>query len=302
MAPQQGATYDDILRQARRAERLGFYAFVRSEHFLTFSGDGLPGPTDAWVTLAGLARETSRIRLGTMVSPATFRLPGPLAVAVAQVDAMSGGRVSLGLGAGWADQEHLAYGLPFPSPAERFDRLDEQLSIIRGLWTTPIGQPFDFRGTHYELSGSPGLPKPVQRPHPPIVVGGSGRRRTPAVAARHADEFNFPSPLPSLPELHEAFGRVDRACEDRGRDPTTLKRSLTVTVVCGDDDADLRRRLEAPGGAFFDIAGTPRRVTEQIGEFRSIEVERVYLRVNDLHDTQQVDLLGTHVVGPLSHG
>ena len=143
--PQQGATYDDLLAVARRAEELGFDAFFRSDHYLTMGGDGLPGPTDAWVTLAGLARETSRIRLGTLVTSATFRLPGPLAISVAQVDQMSGGRVELGLGAGWFEDEHTAYGIPFPPLGERFDRLEEQLAIITGLWSTPAGRDLRLR-------------------------------------------------------------------------------------------------------------------------------------------------------------
>src|SRR5690606_12910566 len=193
--PQQGATYDDLLAVAREAEALGFDAFFRSDHYLTMgSGLGEPGPTDAWVTLAGLARETHRIRLGTLVTAATFRLPGPLAITVAQVDAMSGGRVELGLGAGWFEQEHTAYGIPFPPTRERLDRLEEQLAIVTGLWTTPSGQRFSFAGDHYRIADSPALPKPVQSPRPPVIVGGWGKRRTPALAARYADEFNVPFP------------------------------------------------------------------------------------------------------------
>ena len=174
VAPQEGASYDDQLRAALAAERHGFDVFVRSDHYLGFGGARLPGPTDSWVTLAGLARETERIQLGTMVSSATFRLPGPLAIAVAQVDVMSGGRVLLGLGAGWSEPEHLAYGIRYPPLGERFDRLEEQLQIVLGLWTTPVGETFDFAGRHYQLDASPALPKPMQQPHPPIVVGGTG--------------------------------------------------------------------------------------------------------------------------------
>ncbi|GAA3171802.1 hypothetical protein GCM10010531_26540 [Blastococcus jejuensis] len=190
--PQMGATYDDLLAVARRAEETGFDAFFRSDHYLTMGGDGLPGPTDAWVTLAGLARETSRIRLGTLMTAATFRLPGPLAIAVAQVDQMSGGRVELGIGSGWFAAEHAAYGIPFPSLGERFDRYEEQLAVITGLWGTPPGETFDFSGDHYTLSGSPALPKPVQAGGIPVLVGGKGPRRTPRLAARYAAEFNVP--------------------------------------------------------------------------------------------------------------
>jgi len=175
--PQQGASYDQLLRVAQRAEALGFDAFFRSDHFLTMGGDGLPGPTDAWLTLGGIARETERIRLGTLVTASTFRPPGLLAIEVAQVDAMSGGRVELGLGAGWYDAEHAAYGFAFPPTGERFERLEEQFAIISGLWTTPEGETFDFDGRNYQLEESPALPKPVQRPHPPLIVGGGGPKR-----------------------------------------------------------------------------------------------------------------------------
>src|SRR3954451_21121351 len=190
--PQQGATYDDLLAVARESERLGFEAFFRSDHLQRIGGgDPGPGSTDAWAVLAGLARDTTRIRLGTMVSSATFRLPGPLAISVATVDAMSGGRVELGLGAGWYEDEHTAYGIPFPSRRERFELLEEQLEIVRGLWATPDGETFDYDGAHYTLRDSPALPKPVQRPGPPILVGGGGTLRTPGLAARHADEYNI---------------------------------------------------------------------------------------------------------------
>ncbi|MGH3677647.1 MAG: TIGR03560 family F420-dependent LLM class oxidoreductase, partial [Mycobacterium sp.] len=178
--PQQGASYADQLAVARAAEAHGYSAFFRSDHYLALSGDGLPGPTDSWVTLAGIARETSSIRLGTMVTSATFRFPGPLAISVAEVDVMSDGRVELGIGAGWFEAEHRANAIPFPPLGERFERLEEQLDIITGLWTTPIGEKFGYTGTHYTVADSPALPKPVQQPHPPIIVGGVGAKRTPA--------------------------------------------------------------------------------------------------------------------------
>ena len=210
--PQQGADYGRQLAVARAAEELGFDAFFRSDHYLKM-GDvsGLPGPTDSWLTLAGLAVQTSRIRLGTLVSSATFRYPGPLAIAVAQADDMSGGRVELGLGAGWFEAEHAAYGIPFPATGERFDRLEEQLAVITGLWDTPVGTTFSFDGRYYPVTDSPGLPKPVQRPHPPIVVGGHGPRRTPRLAARYADEFNVG--FSSVAETGAQFGRVREACQ-----------------------------------------------------------------------------------------
>src|SRR3954470_14338361 len=167
--PQQGATYDDQLVIARKAEELGFDAFFRSDHYLAMGVDGRPGPTDSWVTLAGIARETSTIRLGTMMTSATFRYPGPLAISVAQVDQMSGGRVELGIGAGWYAAEHAAYAIPFPSTAERFDHLEEQLAIPPGLWGPPAGETFSYAGALPSGTDSPGPPKPSQRPHPPII-------------------------------------------------------------------------------------------------------------------------------------
>jgi F420-dependent oxidoreductase-like protein len=201
VTPQQGASYDEQRAAALAAQRAGFTDFVRSDHYLAFGSIALPGPTDSWITLAGLARETSGIRLGTMVSSATFGLPGPLAIAVAQVDAMSGGRIALGLGAGWAEEEHRGYGIPFPSPKERFDRLEEQLAIITGIWRAPVGSTFTFHGKHYELVDCPGLPKPLRVPHPPLIIGGTGARRTPALAARYGDEFNLP-PFQGLELTH----------------------------------------------------------------------------------------------------
>src|SRR5690606_35656515 len=216
--PQKGASYEDQLAVSREAEALGFDAVFRSDHYLRMGeGSGEPGPTDAWVTLAGLARETERIRLGTLVTAATFRLPGPLAIAVAQVDAMSGGRVELGLGAGWFEEEHTAYGIPFPSQRERFERIEEQLAIVTVLWETPPGERFSHAGTHYRLTDSPALPKPVQSPRPPIIVGGWGRTRTPRLAARYADEFDVP--FPRLDDFRTQGAAAREACGRGGRGP-----------------------------------------------------------------------------------
>ncbi len=293
VAPQQGASYEDQLNAARAAEAAGFSDFVRSDHYLAFTSTGLPGPTDSWITLAGLARETERIRIGTMVSAATFRLPGPLAIMVAQVDAMSGGRVTLALGAGWAEEEHRAYGIPFPPPAERFDRLEEQLAIVTGIWKTPIGATFNFEGVHYQLSECPGLPKPVQQPHPPVIVGGTGARRTPSLAARFADEFNLP-PFQGEAMTREAFERVRAACETQGRDPDTLALSVTLTTVCGADRTDIDRRgaVSPVQYEMADLVGTPEQVAEQLNAYRDLGAARAYLRVLDLRDLDQVGLLG----------
>lgn len=264
--PQQGASYDQLLAVAQRAEQLGFDAFFRSDHYLKMGQvDGLPGPTDAWITLAGLARDTSTIRLGTLVTPVTFRHPGPLAIAVAQVDQMSGGRVELGLGTGWFDAEHDAYGLTFPPIGERFALLEEQLAIISGLWETPMGQTFDFTGKHYTVRDSPALPKPVQQPRPPIVIGGGGPTRTPRVAARYADEFNRFS---GVEDSRRQFERVSAACEAIGRDPASMRFSVAQTVVCGQDEAEVARRATAIGSdpsraRRNGLAGTPAEIVER---------------------------------------
>jgi len=296
--PQQGASYEQQLRVAQAAESAGFDAFFRSDHFLAMGGDGLPGPTDAWLTLAGIARETDRIRLGTMVTSATFRLPGLLAVQVAQVDDMSGGRAELGLGAGWYDAEHTAHGVPFQPLGERFERLEEQLAIITGLWGTEVGQTFSFEGTHYQLKDSPALPKPAQRPRPPVLLGGAGARRTPRLAARFADEFNVP--FHTVQDSAAAFQRVRDACEAAGRYPASMTYSVAQTVCCGKDEAEFRRRAAAIGwepDAIREtaVAGTPGEVAAKIAEFAEIGAERVYLQVLDLSDLDHLALIASDV-------
>lgn len=297
ITPQQGASYDAQLAAARATEVAGFSDFVRSDHYLAFDHVGLPGPTDSWITLAGLARETTRVRLGTMVSAATFRLPGPMAIIVAQVDAMSGGRITLGLGAGWAEEEHRAYGIPFPPPGERFERLEEQLAIITGMWATPVGERFGHEGAHYRLADCPALPKPVQQPHPPVIVGGTGARRTPRIAARFADEFNLP-PFQGLEAAAAAFDRVRAACTAIGRDPETLELSITLTVVCGADRAELERRGAASPVQFqmADLAGGPSEVADGLAAYAGLGASRAYLRVLDLHDLDHIALLGNATV------
>ncbi len=297
IAPQQGASYDEQLDAALATEAAGFSDFVRSDHYLAFDSTGLPGPTDSWITLAGLARETQRVRLGTMVSAATFRYPGPLAIAVAQVDAMSGGRITLALGAGWAEQEHRAYGIPFPPPTERFERLEEQLALITGMWRTPVGETFSFDGKHYQLVDCPALPKPVQQPHPPVIVGGTGPRRTPALAARFADEFNLP-PFNAPAAAAIAFDRVRAACDEIGRDPDALEYSVTLTTVCGADQAEVERRGAVSPAQFqgADCAGTPDEVLEQVVAYSEVGATRAYLRLLDLRDVEQITLLGDAVL------
>jgi F420-dependent oxidoreductase-like protein len=297
--PQLGATYDDQLAVARLAEELGFGAFFRSDHYLTMGGDGLPGPTDSWVTLAGIARETTTIRLGTMLSSATFRYPGPLAISVAQVDQMSGGRVELGLGAGWFEAEHAAYAIPFPPPAERFDNLEDTLAIVTGLWATPQGETFSYDGHRHSVTDSPGLPKPAQRPHPPLILGGKGARRTPQLAARYADEFNLP--FVGLEESRLQLGRVRAACEAAGRDPDELTYSNAHTVCVGADHAELARRAAAIGETLEELrehalAGTPQEVVDTIGRYAALGTQRIYLQVLDLHDLDHIRLIASEVM------
>ena len=290
--PQFGATYDDLLAVAQVTEAGGFDAFFRSDHFLTMGGDGLPGPTDSWLTLAGLARETRRIHLGTLVTSATFRLPGMLAASVAQVSQMSGGRVELGLGSGWYEQEHTAYGVPFPSLAERFERLEEQLEIITGMWATPVGDLFTHQGKHYSLADCPALPKPVAPV--PIIVGGWGTKRTPRLAARFASEFNVP--FGSVPDVRASIDRVREAAGSR-----QLVYSTAQVVACGRDAAEVDRRIRVTGrdpqkpgqdGMF----GTPDEVISRLREFAAAGASRVYLQLLDVHDLDHIDLLAREVL------
>ena len=297
--PQQGADYQTLRAVARTAEELGFDAFFRSDHYLAIGGSGLPGPTDAWATLAALAVETSRIRLGTLMSAATFRLPGPLAIIGAQVDQMSGGRVEFGLGTGWFEAEHTAYGIPFPPLGERFGRLEEQLAIITGLWGTEAGETFSFDGTYYKLTDSPALPKPAQRPRPPVLLGGAGARRTPRLAARFADEFNLP--FHAVQDSAAAFERVREACQTAGRDPASMIYSVAQTVCCGKDEAEFRRRAAAIGREpdsmrATGLAGTPAEVAAKIAEFAEIGADRVYLQVLDLGDLDHLALIASDVM------
>jgi len=298
--PQQGAAYDDLLRVARAAEDAGFDAFFRSDHFLAMGdANGLPGPTDAWVTLGALARETTTIRLGTLMTAATFRLPGPLGVMVAQVDQMSGGRVELGLGTGWYEAEHHAYGIPFPPRAERFARLAEQLEILTGAWRTPVGMRYSHHGEYYDFTGSPGLPKPAQTPHPPIIVGGNGRQRTPALAAAYATEFNMP--FAGLEALVAGQGRVEAACREHGRDPATLARSTAQVLCAGRDDAEVARRADAIGRRPEELranglAGTIGEVVDKIGLFTErAGLDRIYLQLLDLSDLDHLELVAGEV-------
>ncbi|WP_020017832.1 LLM class F420-dependent oxidoreductase [Promicromonospora sukumoe] len=294
--PQQGATYDDQLAVAQATERLGFSAFFRSDHYLAMGDrDGLPGPTDSWITLAGLARETSTVRLGTLVSSATFRHPGVLAIQVAQVDQMSGGRVELGLGTGWFAAEHAAYGIPFPD--KRFGILEEQLAVVTGLWGTPVGETFSFSGEHYQITDSPALPKPAQSKIP-VLVGGGGPRRTPALAARYGDEYNQ-----SFPEISEVGPRIkviEKALSDAGRDPGSIVQSVALVAAVGTDEAEFTRRAAAIGREPAElrehgIAGTVTEVVDRLKALEADGVQRVYLQVLDLADLDHLDLVAREV-------
>ncbi|MCZ7435383.1 LLM class F420-dependent oxidoreductase [Micromonospora sp. WMMC241] len=304
--PHRGADYDDQLRFARLVEDAGFEGFFRADHYRSMGDEpALPGPTDAWLTLAALARETSRIRLGTLVTSATFRLPGPLAVMVAQVDRMSGGRVELGIGAGWFEREHTAYGIPFPPVSERFDRLAEQLEIVTGLWRTPVGETYSYSGEHYRLVDAPALPKPVQRPGPPVIVGGKGPKRTPELAARYADEFNMP--FKNVAETAAAYERVREACDRTGRDtsgraPLTL--SAGIVVAIGRTDAEAQRRA-APLHVTSalppedPVVGSPAQLVDRLGEFAAVGTTRVHLRLIDFDDLDHVELIAAEVLPQL---
>ncbi|WOF23581.1 TIGR03560 family F420-dependent LLM class oxidoreductase [Microbacterium betulae] len=296
--PQTGADYDTQLAFALQAERSGFDGFFRSDHYMAMHGaDGRPGPTDAWTTLAGLARETSTLRLGTLVSSVTYRWPGILAVQVAQVDAMSGGRAELGLGTGWYEAEHLAHAIPFP--AKRFGLLAEQLEIVNGLWSAPAGERYAFEGEHYRIVDSPALPKPTQE-RIPVIVGGAGLTRTPELAARHATEFN----IAFQPEdvIADRFDRVRAACEREGRDPATLGLSVALPTLAGESEADLARRAAATGvdldafRAGDGFSGTAEEIAEKAGRLRDLGASRLYFQLMDMSDHDHVAYLGEELL------
>jgi F420-dependent oxidoreductase-like protein len=303
--PQQGASHADLLGVARATAAGGFSAFFRSDHILKMgSATGLPGPSDSYVSLAAIAAQVPDIRLGTLVTSATFRHPSMLAIAVAGVDDISGGRVELGLGSGWYADEHSAYGIDFGAGfGERFDRLTEQLEVVTGLWATPDGETFSFDGSHFHLDGAPGLPKPVQRtrdgvPGVPIIIGGHGPRRTPALAARFADEFNVG--FSDLATTTAQFDRVRAACEAAGRDPQEMGYSAAQVVCCGADEAEVTRRAAAIGRDVDELrangmAGTVSEVVDKLGAWAAAGVQRVYLQVLDLADLDHVALLGEQV-------
>lgn len=303
--PQQGASYQRQLAVAQTAEEHGFGAFFRSDHLLAIGGQptenphGLPGPTDSWVTLGAIARETSTIRLGTMVTSATFRHPGMLAMTVAQVDDMSNGRVELGLGTGWYGDEHVAYGIPFGTTGERFDKLEEQLEIVTGMWRCPVDSQYSFEGEQYTVVGSPALPKPVQNGGPPVIVGGWGAKRTPRLAATYAAEYNVP--FSPVGVFREQCDRVREACEKAGRDPESMIFSVAQVICCGEDDEQVERRAGVIGRSADDlrenaIAGTPAQVLDMLAAFAEAGADRVYLQTLDMTDLDHVRLVGDQVL------
>lgn len=300
--PQQGGTYDDQLAVARAAEDLGFDGFFRSDHYLKMGGvSGLPGPTDAWLTLAGLARETSTIRLGTLLTSITFRHFGPLAISLAQVDQMSGGRLDVGIGAGWYEDEHTAYGIPFPPVGERFERLEDTLGALEAFWSAPEGETVTLKGQRIDVVDSPGLPKPAQQ-KPPVIVGGHGKRRTPALAARFADEFNVP--FADVETVAGQYRRVDLACADRGREPSEIERSAALVLCCGRDEAQIARRAGAIGREVDELrangaAGSPAEVVDKIGQYAEIGARRIYLQMLDMSDLDHLELVASEVARQL---
>jgi F420-dependent oxidoreductase-like protein len=300
---QQGLGYAEQLAVARRAEAAGFEAFYRSDHFDSFPGpDGLP-TTDAWTVLAGLARETTTIRLGTLASPVTFRLPGVFAKLVTTMDEMSGGRIDVAVGAGWHESEHTRLGIPYPSIDERADMLEEQLAILVGLWTGPDGWSFD--GAHSVLRDALFRPKPVQRPKPPIIIGGEGSPRSVRIAVRYADEFNLARSGPE--RAAHWFGRLDQACAAAGRDPATIVKSVLVRTLVGADAAEVDRRkvalrtmltaeqvddeLSAVNASRW-IMGTIEQAHEAVNVFARAGCQRIVFQDYLPRDLEMVDVLG----------
>ena len=297
LEPLHGATYEQILALALAAEESGFDAFFRSDHYLGIDADDTNyQPTDSWTTLAGLAVQTSRVNIGTLVNASTFRLPGQLAVEVATVDQMSGGRAWLGIGAAWYEREHQYFGIPFPSLGERFDRLEEQLAILTGLWDTKPGERFSFDGKFYQLQDCVSIPRPAVRPK--IIIGGHGAKRTPTLAARYADEFNSALGM----DARERFANFRRICHDVvGRDPAEVAMSGFMPVCIGSSPKDLERRREslgAPGARLLahGVTGTAGDVIAAIENLAAQGADTVYFHVYDPGDVEHIRLLGSEVV------
>jgi len=296
LEPHHGASYDQILALARTTEEAGFDAFFRSDHYLGIDAEDTGyRPTDSWTTLAGLAVQTERVRLGTLMTASTYRRPGPLAITVATVDAMSGGRAELGIGAAWYEREHRFFGIPFPPLGERFDRLGEQLEVITGLWRTAPGEVFSYHGKHYQLEECASIPRPARTP--PIIIGGAGPRRTPALAARFADEFNSGM----SDGLADRFANFRRVCREAGRDPGEVRLSTTLPVCCGETRGEAARRAAALGEAGarmlrMGVTGAPGDVAGRLAELRAAGADTVYFHLYDVADLDHVRLLGREVL------
>jgi F420-dependent oxidoreductase-like protein len=307
--PQQGLTYAEQLDLARLAEGLGFEAFFRSDHYRSFPGSADRPTTDAWTVLAGIARETTKIRIGTLVSPVTFRHPGSFAKVVTTVDEMSGGRIEVGVGAGWNEPEHSQLGLAFPEIGERADLMEDELAILHGLWEQPDGWSFQGKQIHIESASL--IPKPVQRPHPPIIVGGEGKPRSLRMAARYADEYNMSSSDPE--QCADAFARLDGECRKIGRDPATMSHSAMVGVLIGADEAEFQRRvrdqLVMVGAAEADavgwlearrmrwIAGTPDQARAVVARFEAAGVQRLMFQDLLPRDHAMIELIAREIIG-----
>ncbi|HET7027771.1 MAG TPA: TIGR03560 family F420-dependent LLM class oxidoreductase [Candidatus Limnocylindrales bacterium] len=306
LEPQQGLSYDEQAEIFGRAQAAGFETVFRSDHYSSFPGATDNQTTDAWAVLAGLARDTSRIGLGVLVSPVTFRMPGNLAKLGATVQQMSGGRLEVGIGAGWNEVEHAAHGFPFPEISVRAEMLEEQLEIVRGLWEGPDG--WSFEGRHYRVSNALFRAKP--RPRPRIIVGGDGTPRSIRLAVRHADEFNITSSDPD--RIADRYALLDETLAKAGRDPASLTRSAMIGVLVGRDDAEVeRRRLallamtgrnDGDAEAWYEerrrrwILGTPDEARATVARFAAVGVERIMLQDFVPRDLEMIDLLGAELV------
>jgi F420-dependent oxidoreductase-like protein len=303
---QEGVTWDQWLSLALACEEHGFEGLFRSDHYLSFDHPKERGAFDAWATLAALASITERIRLGTLVSPGGFRHPSELAKSVVTVDHASDGRVELGMGAGWFEREHRAFGFPFPSDAERLDVLTEQVEIVHRLWSE---DEVDFEGRHYRLESCTSLPRPLQEPHPPLIVGGNAGPRSVAMAARWADEYNVVFVDPATARTYRE--RVEAACDAIGRDPGEVRFSVMTRLLIGADKDDLRRnavalmeRIDEDGDveAFIEgmrptmTVGTVEQVLERLAEYAGVGAERVFLQHLVHDDLETVTLIGHEIV------
>jgi F420-dependent oxidoreductase-like protein len=302
LEPHHGATYAQIRDLAQAAEQGGFDAFFRSDHYLGIdANDTTYQPTDSWTTLAGLALQTERVRIGTLVNASTFRLPGQLAVEVATVDQMSGGRAELGIGTAWFEREHQYFGIPFPKLAERFERLEEQLEILRGLWDTKPGERFSFEGKYFTIADCAAFPRWASRPK--IIIGGAGAAKTPRLAAKYADEFN--AALCPVDEHKARFDNFHRKCEEVGRDLPAARLSATVPVALGTDEADLEARMTAFGQAagLVNNAGVKgygadgaRQVRDVLKRLADQGTDTTYFHVYGPSDVDHIRLLGSEVL------